>query len=235
MGSHPVNEGSTRYYDSGAIIVSEDRCAALAARTTGTCQPGRVGRPGRDSDRICRRSRRWLAAGFHLKPKTRASYGSLLRNQVLPRWGSVPVGRIRTDDIAEWINGMIRAGLSPSRTRQAVYVVSLVCDHAIRAGRLGRDPVRGVKLPRLVAGAERQFLAHDQVQQLAAVARPYGTFIRTLAYAGLRWGEITALRVRDVDLNRRWLGEIAEQMWPERGQCDDHSDDDPPPVASARR
>jgi len=147
----------------------------------------------------------WLAASLHLKPKTRASYGSLLRIQVLPRWGRVPVGRIKTDDVAEWINGMIRAGLSPSRTRQAVCVVSLVCDHAIRAGRLVRNPVRGVKLPRPTVGVERQFLTHDQVQQLAAAAGPYGTFMRTLAYTRLRWGEVTALRVRDVDLGRRRL------------------------------
>jgi integrase len=147
----------------------------------------------------------WLAVGLHLKPKTRVSYGSLLRNQVLPRWGRIPVGQIRTDDVAEWINGMIRTGLSPSRTRQAVYVVSLVCDHAIRAGRLVRNPVRGVKLPRLTAAAERHFLTHDQVQQLAVAAGSYGTFVRTLAYTGLRWGEVTALRVRDVDLSRRRL------------------------------
>ena len=36
----------------------------------------------------------------------------------------------------------------------------------------------------------------------------------------------------------RWvdrLGEIAEQMWPERGQSDDKDDDQPPPAASAKR
>lgn len=147
----------------------------------------------------------WLAVSLHLKPKTRASYASLLRNQALPRWERIPLGRIRTNDISEWISGMIRAGLSGSRIRQAVYVVSLVCDHAMRSGRLARNPVRGVKLPRLVAGSERQFLTHDQVRVLAVAAGPYATLIRTLAYAGLRWGEATALRVRDVDLIRRRL------------------------------
>ena len=51
----------------------------------------------------------------------------------------------------------------------------------------------------------QHFLTHDQVQQLAAAAGPYGAFIRCLAYTGLRWGEVTALRVRDVDLSRRRL------------------------------
>jgi integrase len=57
----------------------------------------------------------------------------------------------------------------------------------------------------VIVGAERQFLTHDQVEQLAAAAGPYGTLIRTLAYTGLRWGEATALRARHVDLVRRRL------------------------------
>jgi len=40
---------------------------------------------------------------------------------------------------------------------------------------------------------------------LADAAGPYRTFVLTLAYTGLRWGEATALRVRDVDLDRRRL------------------------------
>lgn len=49
------------------------------------------------------------------------------------------------------------------------------------------------------------FVTHDQVARLADVAGPYGTFVRTLAYTGLRWGEAAALRIRDVDLGRRRL------------------------------
>jgi integrase len=34
-------------------------------------------------------------------------------------------------------------------------------------------------------------------------AEPHGALIMTLAYTGLRWGEATALRVRDLDMLRR--------------------------------
>jgi integrase len=57
--------------------------------------------------------------------------------------------------------------------------------------------------------AERVFLTHAEVVALAAAAGDHGAFIRLLAYTGLRFGEATALRVRDVDLGRRrvqWLG-----------------------------
>jgi integrase len=49
----------------------------------------------------------------------------------------------------------------------------------------------------------KRFLTHDQVQALAEACMPYGTLIRVLAYAGLRWGEFVALTARCVDLRRR--------------------------------
>ena len=61
----------------------------------------------------------------------------------------------------------------------------------------------GVKLPRIVPGSERVFLTHAQVASLAAaVPAHYAALVRALAYTGMRWGEATALRVRDVDLVR---------------------------------
>jgi integrase len=45
-----------------------------------------------------------------------------------------------------------------------------------------------------------RFLDHGQVDDLADACGCYALFIRTLAYTGLRWGEATALRVRNVDL-----------------------------------
>ena len=49
------------------------------------------------------------------------------------------------------------------------------------------------------------YLSHEQVDLLATSATTHGTVILTLAHTGLRWGEVTGLRVRDVDLTRRRL------------------------------
>jgi integrase len=49
------------------------------------------------------------------------------------------------------------------------------------------------------------FLAHSEVARLAAAAVPHGLIVRVLAYTGLRWGELAALRVCRVDLARRRL------------------------------
>lgn len=71
-----------------------------------------------------------------------------------------------------------------------------------RDGRLSRNPAEGVRLPRVVR-EEAVFLDHDQVARLADACGRYGLLVRFLAYTGLRWGEMSALRVSRLDLLRR--------------------------------
>jgi integrase len=75
-------------------------------------------------------------------------------------------------------------------------------DLAVRDRRLPANPAKGVRLPRKLAKPRRSLTA-DQVETLAVECKPYGLVVRFLAYTGLRWGEMAALRVRDVDPLRR--------------------------------
>lgn len=141
---------------------------------------------------------------MQLKPSTRYRYASLLRSQILPVWGRVPLAAVAHADVGEWVRRMSQAGLAPSTIRQAHRVFSLLLSLAVRDGRLTRNVTAGVRLPR-VGRAEKVFLTHSQVERLAGAAGPHGLVIRVLAYTGLRWGELAALRVRRVDLVRRRL------------------------------
>jgi integrase len=51
----------------------------------------------------------------------------------------------------------------------------------------------------------RRYLTHAEVERLALAAGAYSTLVYLAAYTGLRWGELTGLRVRDVDALRRRL------------------------------
>jgi integrase len=152
----------------------------------------------------------WLGNQVQLKPSTRFRYESLLRNQILPVWERVQLSAITHADVGEWIRRMLEAGLSAATVRQAHRVFSLLLALAVRDGRLPRNVATGVKLPR-VGRAEKTFLTHAQVAALAEAAGPYGLIVRVLAYTGLRWGELAALRVKRVDLTRRRLT-VAESM-----------------------
>jgi integrase len=107
-------------------------------------------------------------------------------------------------DVGAWVRRLAEADLAPSTIRQAHRVFSMVLTLAVNDGRLARNVTSGVKLPR-VGRAEKIFLTHGQVRMLANAAEPHGLIIRVLAYTGLRWGELAALRAHRVDLVRRRL------------------------------
>jgi integrase len=77
---------------------------------------------------------------------------------------------------------------------------------------LPANPAVKLKLPKQVRSS-KLYLTHDQVAALAKAVgnRPHGrelgydTLILTMAYCGLRWGEVSGLRVHDVDLVKRRL------------------------------
>jgi integrase len=146
----------------------------------------------------------WLAAQTGLKPSTSYRYRSLLRSQVLPRWGRHRLADVSHADVAAWVADMTMGGLAPATVRQAHRVLALVLTLAVRDGRIPRNPTTGVPLPRAVR-AEPRFLTREQVEQLADAAEEYGDVVRLLAYTGLRFGEMAALRVRRIDFLRKRL------------------------------
>lgn len=145
--------------------------------------------------------RAWIDRRVNLTPKSRASLESLWRSQVEPRWGTVRLDAVRPDDVSTWVAVMYQR-LSASRVRQACHVLSALCEDAVRAGLLTRNPAAKAELPRLHT-TRRRYLDHAQVRALAAAAGPRNRpMVLTLAYCGLRWGEAIGLRVRDLDVDR---------------------------------
>lgn len=152
----------------------------------------------------------WLAGRAHLTAKTLDSYESLLRTRILPTWGDLPLARVSHAGVVAWVAGMRREGLSASRTRQAYHLLGAMLAAAVKDQRLPRNPAAGVDLPRLPT-TERRYLTHAQVADLAEGCGPYRLLVLALAYTGMRWGEVAALRVRRVDLLRRRI-EVAEAV-----------------------
>ena len=144
-----------------------------------------------------------------VKPSTRRTYEGRLTNQVLPRWGDVRLEHVTRADVRGWVAQMSNDGQSPSSIRASVGVLSRMLDQAIEDGRLTRNaakPLTGSNrnfLPKLPKDKTRTYLTPAQLEALADAAGSYGSLIRLLGYAGLRWGEAAALRVQDVDVLHR--------------------------------
>ena len=152
----------------------------------------------------------WLSAQTQVKPSTRYRYEGLLRTHVLPTWGSHRLADVTHAEVAGWVARLRANGSAPATVRQAHRVFSLLLGLAVRDGRIPRNPADRVPLPR-VTRDEPRFLSREEVERLATAASDDGDVIRLLAYTGLRFGELAALRVGRVDFRRRRLT-IAESV-----------------------
>jgi integrase len=164
----------------------------------------------------------WMRGKINLKPTSRARYAAALEVHVRPRWGSTPLDRVEHGDVQAWLADLLSSGQSPASVRKIHGVLSSVLALAVRDRRLPANPAEGVALPRVVE-RRRRYLTAAQVAQLAqSAAEPphqrmraahaqYRLAVFVLAYCGLRWSELAALRTESVDLMRRRL-EINEAV-----------------------
>ncbi len=161
--------------------------------------------PGAGGETYRHWSEHWLGQLRGVKPKTRTGYRSLLDSRILPVFGGVELRHLSHDRVQGWVTTMTTEGLSASRIRQARQVLRASLEVAVIQGKIPRNPVAGVKIdpdrPRV-----QRFLTAPQVARLAAAAEHHqdgaGLVILMLAYSGMRWGELVALRASSIDLAR---------------------------------
>jgi integrase len=148
-----------------------------------------------------------------------------------PKWKSVKLADVSHSDVQRWVSQLSKSR-APATVRKVHRVLSLILASAVKDGRLVRNPAVGVNLPRVVK-AEQRYLTHEQVAALADACvtpselskhrrwderenAPARLIVLFLAYTGVRWGELAALRVSRIDfLRRRAL--IAESVTIVRG------------------
>jgi integrase len=211
----PNGQWRARYRDSAGneharhFARKVDAQAWLDSVTTAV-QTGSYVDPARSRLTVGSLAKQWISGKVSLKPTTRALYDSVLTTHVLPRWREVPLTRVEHGDVQAWVAQLVASGLSAGHVRKVHGVLSAILSLAVRDRRLPSNPALGVDLPR-TRERPRRYLTAAQVERLAATAGAGRLAILVLAYCGLRWSELAALRVGRLDLMRRRLI-VAEAM-----------------------
>lgn len=142
---------------------------------------------------------RWIAE-HRLSPRTRDLYEGLNRLHIRPFLGSVELSAITTERVRSWRETLMASGRSQGTAAKAYRLLRAVLNTAVDDGRLKRNPCR-IKGADTAHAAERPVASVAQVFALAeAVGAQYRAFVLTAAFTSLRWGELIALRRRDLDL-----------------------------------
>lgn len=164
----------------------------------------------------------WLASKVDLKPGTAGRYARELRLYILPKWGGMTLWELRPDMLQEWVGQLMGGGypaalpdgrdskpLSARSIRNIMKVVLKgIFDYAVSNGWIGENPVDRVTVPKIVSDDDMVFLSVREVELLAdeaeKIGKPVdGLLVRWQAYTGCRIGESLALKVGDVDADRR--------------------------------
>ena len=139
------------------------------------------------------------AKTWRKRPSTFASYDSRWRTYIEPALGSRRIGDIRRAEIERFYADVeMRTTLDTRRkVQQIVHKLFAV---AVRSEWLVRNPADGIEMPQAQPRREPRAMTEKEVERIANEIEPrYRALVWTLAETGMRIGEATALRVKNLN------------------------------------
>lgn len=139
--------------------------------------------------------------GDPYKPAAIRSYERGLRLRVLPALGAKSLSSIRRRDLVDLIDRMAADGLDGSTIRNTLDPVRVIYRRALDREQVAVSPCTNLPIPAPRGQRDRIASPGEAVRLLAALPSEDRPLWATALYAGLRRGELRALRWRDVDLD----------------------------------
>jgi integrase len=175
---------------------------AFLAQTRADLDRGSWLDPTRGDIALGEYSTRWLADRPSLRPRTKELYEGLLRLHILPTFGERPLATITSAGVRTWRARMLAADRpGPSTVSKSYRLLHAIMATAVEDGVVPRNPcvIRGASVER---PAERPVATVGDVYRIADAIEPRLRAMVLLAtFAGLRLGELRALRRQHLDLD----------------------------------
>ena len=181
---------------------------------------GQLDRPARRRRRRSRsgpRSSCRCAGGW--RRRRRRPTGATSTGTSCPRFGAYRLGRLPADEIENWLNDELAAGLAPSSVHRHYRTLRRMLQVAVEKQKLLSQPVR----PRPPApGADAGHGRSSTGTRRCASPRPTHERFRALIYlavdTGMRWSELVGLAPREASICRRRQGPSHRAADPARGR-----------------
>ena len=150
----------------------------------------------------------WPAYRRRCAPSSCQFANRVLKQQLIPAFGRLPLDAIRRIDVERWFDAYSRT--APGGANKALEILGQIMNAALAAGHLETAPVKGIaKNPRPKL---TRFLSAEEIKRLHRVLdrlvgerpsrRPQADIVRLLLLSGCRKGEILKLQWSEVDGDR---------------------------------
>ena len=166
---------------------------------------GRLGDPRRGRQTFRRYvTEEWLP-NHVMEASTREAYTYQLGKHILPWFGPMRMNEIMPAIVREWVTDLQAKGVSPATIQKVRFILSAIFTAALNDVTY-LHPCKGVKTP-TVPRKPLKIITPEQFDVIYA-AIPEAVLkllVETDIETGLRWGELTELRVKDLDRITRVL------------------------------
>jgi integrase len=162
---------------------------------------GRWVNPHSGKETLAAYSTTWLDQRPSLRPRTRELYASLLRRHILPALGDTELAKVSPARVRSWHSKLVTGGhLGASTVAKAYRLLHAILQTAVQDELIPKNPcvLRGASVER---PPERPVATVAQVYELADSIEPqYRAMVLLATFAGLRLGEVRALKKSRLDL-----------------------------------
>ncbi len=143
-------------------------------------------------------AQRWLQHR-DLKPRTRAHYGSLLDNLILPTFAERPLRAITSESVRDWYATLDKR--RPTLRSHAYGLLRTILATAVTDEKIPLNPahIRGAGTTARVKKVEPATLA-ELTTIAAEMPEKYRLMVMFASWCALRFGELVELRRKDIDL-----------------------------------
>jgi integrase len=158
-------------------------------------------------------------SGHPYKPSTLRGYRQALEERVLPELGAAKLSAVTTTDLQALVDRWQAERTPASTIRNAIKPLQAIYRRAKSRGGLPVNPTRDLELP-APRPREVEIVGREVAARLLEAVPPKDRLVWTTAlYAGLRYGELRALRWASVDVAGGTIA-VSESWDPKEGPID---------------
>lgn len=143
----------------------------------------------------------WLQQKEHLK--TYREWYNIYENQLKSVFGKTKIDEIKRSDIKKFADAKLMQ-VSPQRVRTLINCIKAIIDIAVDYEDVASNPALNIKLPPNTKVRVMKPFSKDEVRVLIDNAQGwFKNYVAFAFYTGARHGEIIALNISDIDLDKK--------------------------------